>query len=247
MKILVISDIHANIECLRAIWEQEHDAGLVVCAGDLVDYGTDPCPVIDWIREHADIAVRGNHDMRLVGVWDSGAWRTRPEGAVRWVDFCCGLLDEERVGYLRSLPETAAFEADGYFYLMTHIAAEDYGILATRHAFDTFRDLHAPAAMACAPRQRMIFGHTHRQMAVSLGGEREWLNPGSASYRRPDDPEKEACYAVIEEGVISLRRVPYNREPIAEKVRAARKILDPGEYGVAEFFFIKTEADGPDA
>ena len=42
MRLLILSDIHANIAALRAI---EKDAGAVdaiYCAGDYVDYGTDP-------------------------------------------------------------------------------------------------------------------------------------------------------------------------------------------------------------
>ncbi len=30
--------------------------------GDLVDYGLEPGPCIDWVRQHATYAVRGNHD-----------------------------------------------------------------------------------------------------------------------------------------------------------------------------------------
>lgn len=38
-----------------------------------------------------------------------------------------------------------------------------------------------------------------------------WLNPGSVSYRRPDDWNKEAQYIVIEDGRICLKSVPYDR------------------------------------
>ncbi|MFR5786147.1 MAG: metallophosphoesterase family protein [Christensenellales bacterium] len=48
MRLLILSDIHANIAALRAI---EKDAGAVdaiYCAGDYVDYGTDPHEAIGW-------------------------------------------------------------------------------------------------------------------------------------------------------------------------------------------------------
>ena len=50
MRLLILSDIHANIAALRAI---EKDAGAVdaiYCAGDYVDYGTDPHEAIGWVR-----------------------------------------------------------------------------------------------------------------------------------------------------------------------------------------------------
>ncbi len=49
MRLLILSDIHANIAALRAI---EKDAGAVdaiYCAGDYVDYGTDPHEAIGWV------------------------------------------------------------------------------------------------------------------------------------------------------------------------------------------------------
>src|SRR5204862_4224047 len=30
--------------------------------GDLVDYGCDPAPCLDWVRAHATHSIRGNHD-----------------------------------------------------------------------------------------------------------------------------------------------------------------------------------------
>src|SRR5262249_61617329 len=59
MRILVLSDIHANPLALEAIRE-EFDVCLFV--GDVVDYGIEPGPCIDWDRRNAKYAVRGNHD-----------------------------------------------------------------------------------------------------------------------------------------------------------------------------------------
>ena len=59
MRILLLSDIHANIAALCAI---ERDAGAVdaiYCAGDYVDYGTDPHEVIAWVRQHEARCVMG--------------------------------------------------------------------------------------------------------------------------------------------------------------------------------------------
>ena len=59
MRILVVSDIHANWPALAAI-DEPHDVCL--CLGDLVDYGPDPGPCVRWAMEHARYAIRGNHD-----------------------------------------------------------------------------------------------------------------------------------------------------------------------------------------
>ena len=59
MRILVVSDIHANWPALSAI-DQPFDVCL--CLGDLVDYGPDPAPCVRWAMDHATYAIRGNHD-----------------------------------------------------------------------------------------------------------------------------------------------------------------------------------------
>ena len=54
----------------------------------------------------------------------------------------------------------------------------------------------------------MVFGHTHRQCVHILGDGMEWLNPGSVSYHRLDDPDKDARYMVITDGSIKMRSLP---------------------------------------
>ena len=66
MKLLIISDVHANHLSLEAIWRQEPDCDEVCCAGDLVDYGPFPHEVIDWMKKHNVKAVYGNHDRELL-------------------------------------------------------------------------------------------------------------------------------------------------------------------------------------
>src|SRR6516164_9241000 len=59
MRVLLVADIHGNWPALQAINEQ-HD--LCLCLGDLVDYALEPAPCVDWVRNRAHYAVRGNHD-----------------------------------------------------------------------------------------------------------------------------------------------------------------------------------------
>lgn len=51
----------------------------------------------------------------------------------------------------------------------------------------------------------------------NVGSYMEWLNPGSISYRRPDDPEKTAQYMVITDGNISMKCVEYDRSPLYQE------------------------------
>ena len=66
MKLLIVSDLHANASALKNIWEHEGGADLTVCAGDCVDFGFEPHETIAFLREHNVIAVAGNHDHEIL-------------------------------------------------------------------------------------------------------------------------------------------------------------------------------------
>src|SRR4051812_50031046 len=59
MRILLVSDIHANWPALTAVREA---CDVCLFLGDLVDYGCDPAPCVDWVRTNATHSIRGNHD-----------------------------------------------------------------------------------------------------------------------------------------------------------------------------------------
>ena len=50
MKVLVVSDVHANIAALNTILEKEADYDILCCAGDYTDYGIYPAEVIERFR-----------------------------------------------------------------------------------------------------------------------------------------------------------------------------------------------------
>ena len=59
MRISIISDLHANLEALSAL-PRDYDELWVL--GDLVNYGPNPAEIIDFVRSHASMIIRGNHD-----------------------------------------------------------------------------------------------------------------------------------------------------------------------------------------
>ena len=52
-----------------------------------------------------------------------------------------------------------------------------------------------------------------------------WMNPGSASYRRNDDPDKDASYLVSEDGYMEIRHVPYPKEQLYRKLQDSNLTL----------------------
>ena len=215
MKILLLSDIHGNREALEAILRNEKSWDLLVCAGDFVDYGTSPSFVVDYFASQSSSAklVQGNHDAHTVREYRKGAYESLPSDEFKWVHYTCQHLKEQHIAFLEALPMHLSFEADGYVYLLQHQYDEKYGVIESPEQFDSYWQQCTDAPFDPSLQRRMIFGHSHRQCTHMLFGNREWINPGSISYRRPDDSNKDAQYMVIEGGKIRFCQLPYDRAP----------------------------------
>ena len=108
MRLLILSDIHANIAALESICEE---ADAVVFLGDCMGYGPCPAECIAWLRRHAIHAVCGNHD-HAVGFDADAEPAVESDGSFPWRDDV--ELDASAHGqrFDRRLPEHANAPAD---------------------------------------------------------------------------------------------------------------------------------------
>ncbi len=205
MRILLVADIHGNWPALQAI-QEPHDVCL--CLGDLVDYGLEPAPCVDWARRNAQATVRGNHDhgvaqnvivngrtgfKHLTGI-------TRPLSRQR--------LDAVDLRYLALLPLTRLLTLEKMRFLLVHATPRDP------------LDEYAPADVEFWQRRLerieadvICVGHTHIPYVLEVG-DKLVINPGSVGQPRDGDPR--ASYAVIENFKVDLKRVEY---PVDETIR----------------------------
>jgi len=233
MKALILSDIHSNICALEAIWDQEWDSDVIYCTGDLVDYGPFPKEVLDWIREHQVICTQGNHDRWLVKTYQSLSKSDRPAGKRAWIDHNIERLVEDDIDFLAGLPLAISFQIDSLKFGMTHLY-DGYDEITNINAFFQFRRDRFPGEKN-NDLFRLVLGHTHRQGVHYLSDEVLWLNPGSVSYRRPDDPDQTAHYVVITDGTISLKRLPYDLSALRQILQTIS--LVESEQQAGERFF----------
>jgi putative phosphoesterase len=206
MRILVLGDIHGNHSALQAITEP-HDACL--CVGDLVDYGPEPGPCIDWVRNHALACVRGNHDHGAAqNVEVQGAAGFRYLTAATRPLTVAGMTAEQR-RFLAELPTSQMLTLDDKRFLLVHASPRD--------PMDEFAPADVAfweARLAKLEVDFVCVGHTHQPYALQVGNVTV-INPGSVGLSRDGDPR--ASYAVIENGEVQLKRVDY---PIEETVQA---------------------------
>jgi predicted phosphodiesterase len=126
------------------------------------------------------------------------------------------------------------FEADDQVYGMTHLY-QKYDEIVSLHSYQVF----CQQTFRHTPINNLILGHTHRQAVRYLSDTIKWLNPGSVSYRRPDDPDQTAHYATIKDGEIFLHRLVYDLAPVRFAVRQVA--LKESEMSAAERFFAPRE------
>ncbi|WJH32178.1 metallophosphatase family protein [Paenibacillus sp. CC-CFT747] len=122
MKLLILSDVHSNVDSLEAIIRKEKDSDLIYCAGDLVDVGFYPQEVIDCIRENKIISVKGNHDELVIQTFRSGKHlEDLPDDQLTWPIVNARKLKESSIAYLETLPKQIDFQFDEVSYSLQHL------------------------------------------------------------------------------------------------------------------------------
>ena len=208
MRVLVIADVHGNLDALEAVLADPHDA--LICLGDMVGYGPDPGPCVRRIMEEAAVVVRGNHDDALAtgaapGCQPSFEWLAEATAGLGTAQ----LSNRERAG-LAGLPLRASVMIDGTVYHLVHATPTDPLYRSLEPTSDGW-----PTELRHMEPGTMLVGHTHRQFRHYAAGH-TILNPGSVGQPRQGDPR--AAYIVIEDGNFSFCRVVYPVERTIAKL-----------------------------
>jgi len=211
MKIAIISDIHANLAALNAFPETSYDA--LWCVGDLVDYGPKPHEVIQEIRNRVDLSVCGNHDYAAGSSADpqcSPAFRRLAAETLRFTQQVCSWEDLE---FLRTLPVCRQIKvASTHFYVVHATPTNPLFGYCAKDSDQWNWEVDGIQADV------LVVGHTHTPF-VRVIGDTTIVNPGSLGQPKTGRPL--ACYAVWEEGVVSLKEYEY---PLEETIRDIRSL-----------------------
>jgi putative phosphoesterase len=201
MRVLIVSDLHANWTALEALNES---FDLCLCLGDLVDYGCDPGPVIAWVRRHAFACVRGNHDHMV-----AHCVTTNGQTGFRYLSGVTRLVSQQRISaddrrFLAQLPLTRYLTLGQTRFLLVHATPRDpmEEYAAADADFWKKRIEGLGVDVICV-------GHTHQPYVLQVDGT-TIINPGSVGLPRDGDPR--LSYAIWEDGRTTLHRVAYDVE-----------------------------------
>lgn len=216
MKVVIISDIHGNLAALNALPERHFDE--LWCIGDLVDYGPNPHEVVEWVRQQATVAVRGNHDHAggfSVDPQCSAPFKKLAEETLRFTQQVC---TDEDLGYLRSLPVRRELTVNGTRFYLVHAIPSDPLFGYCPEESDRWKQ-----EVEKIDADVLIVGHTHTPF-LRGEGKTSILNPGSLGQPKTGRPL--ACYAVWEDGEISLKEYEY---PVETAIRGIHAMPIPAE------------------
>jgi protein phosphatase len=212
MKILIISDIHANWHALEAVLAREcYDA--LIFLGDVVDFGPDPKNCVNFLMKSSKTrfwGVRGDHDHALAFGTGSNCSEelSKLSNISREWGEC--FLSGEEVGFLRRLPLDRDFSMDGIDFEIAH-GSDPYSYIfynmAVRGEESRIETPDEPGGDE--NRKFILTGHSHKPFIKTIGNT-TILNPGSVGQPRDHDPR--ASYGVIENGEAYIRRVGYDIE-----------------------------------
>jgi diadenosine tetraphosphatase ApaH/serine/threonine PP2A family protein phosphatase len=228
MKWAILSDVHGNLEALRAVLAdlRREGAEKIAFLGDAVGYGANPRECLLLLREIAEFLVAGNHDWGAVGLTDVSYFNPAAKVAVLWAGE--ELAEEDRT-FLRRLP--LVHQAGGVTFV--HATPNEPGewnyIFTYPEAEEAFRSLAEEMAFVGHSHSPVILAKKRKESATALGreaavlekGTRYIINVGSVGQPRDGDPQ--AAYGLYDEGErkFLLKRVPYDIPSAQEKIMRA--------------------------
>lgn len=228
MRLLIISDIHANLTAFETVLRDARSAwDYVWCLGDVVGYGPDPNECVDLLRTLPHLCLAGNHDWAALGRLDISTFNNDARHAVEWTR---DSLTPENTAYLEALP--TAFVIDNY--TLAHGSPREpvwEYILEAGAAEQNFSYFETPYCLVGHTHQPIIYEYDaatgdiemiapiYRQKR-RLDGKRQIINPGSVG--QPRDANPDAAYALLdlENNQWEHRRIKYDIAAVQGRMRA---------------------------
>ena len=230
----IISDIHGNLEALRAVLRamDKDGAELLIHLGDLVGYNANPSECLNLVRSRKVVSVLGNHDLAALDPKMAESFNIFAHQAIMYTR---RQLSGADLRYIHSIPRIDVLWDK---YLCCHgtpASLESYisNLFQAKRTFNLLQK-HYKGIHVC------FFGHTHMQKlwirdprgkvslmqnpqgAVKLNPDVIYLiNPGSVG--QPRQKDNRAHYILLDTAkqCVWLKAVPYEIKKAQAKIIAA--------------------------
>ena len=221
MRAVVVSDLHANAEALRAVFShvRRKKFDCIACLGDFVGYGAEPNQVLDAMRtfKGTKVYIRGNHDRYVADLEEGEGFNPAARTAAEWTR---DHLSARNRHFLEKLP-LGPIERGGLLLCHGSPDNEDEYLFNEFHAgriFETFDapiilygHTHLPVIFSIDPKGKVRGSAVRGEAIVRLDPSRRYLiNPGSVG--QPRDRNPRSSFAIVDSvrRTAQFFRVPYN-------------------------------------
>ena len=228
MRFAFVSDIHANLEALEAVFKdiEGQDVDEVICLGDIVGYGANPNECADLVRQKCTYILLGNHDAAAVNLLATHHFNSHAKIAIEWTS---ANLNNDVRSFLLSLPlvltretltlvHSTPYEPNMWYYITSlEEAAFNFQYFDTQVCL--VGHTHIPI-MIVLDEKKEVYVHQASQINLhDIKESRILINVGSIG--QPRDRNPDSCYAILDTilGDFFYRRVPYNIEKAQAKMK----------------------------
>jgi diadenosine tetraphosphatase ApaH/serine/threonine PP2A family protein phosphatase len=235
MRVLLLSDVHANLTALDAVLRDAGSFAQIWCLGDTVGYGPQPNECIARLREFDLICLAGNHDLAVTGKTSLYEFTDRAREVIFWTRHW---LAPENHEWLSSLPSSPLVVGHGI--TLVHASPRDpiWEYIVTREtARDNLAFIETPVCLNGHSHMPVMFRKPWDGLKILEEPLRAntpvhlttydqiFLNPGSVGQPRDEDPR--ASYAIVDldEMTFTLRRVQYDFT-VTQKLMKQAKLPD---------------------
>lgn len=227
MRYGLFSDIHGNLEALRAVLDvlRKEDVDNCICLGDIVGYGANPRECLKLVRDLNSITIAGNHDYGAVHLTDINYFNPYAKEAVLWTqdqlkaedrEFLTGLKLIHHFPNFTIVHATLNAPEEWNYILSTYEARQNFQLLTTSLLF--IGHSHAPIIFEENANYRYYF----KEVVNLEEGRKYIINIGSIGQPRDGDPRASFALYDTESHTVHIRRVEYN------VTGAMKKIVEAG-------------------
>ena len=230
----LISDIHGNLEALTAVLADlsARQIDRIVCLGDIIGYGPNPCQCLDLVMQKSSLTILGNHDQ--AALFDPEGFNPVALRAIYWtrdeLDRGPGSpsVVNGRWDFLSELPKLHRESNVMYVHGSPRDPTDEYVFPETIYDQARMRVLFDRVNWLC------FQGHTHMPGVITtdlnfvtpracnylyqLDDQKVMVNVGSVG--QPRDEDRRSCYTILdtEKKQIEFHRVEYDIDKTAKKI-----------------------------
>jgi len=234
VKFAVIADIHANQEALKAVLADigEHGIERIICLGDIIGYGPQPLECLAIARKRFEFSLLGNHEYSVNIEALAGANEALRRSA-EWTKQCLQQVEHYKLlKYIQSAADQVTLKPFFFVHaspldplsgsiIESKVAAENMARFPVGVTTCFVAHTHMPAIFVEGEEAKFL----DEENRYKIEAERKCIiNVGSVG--QPRDKNPAACYVVVEDDVLTHRRIDYPFQETVAKIKAIPELDD---------------------